>query len=376
MFDQRPGKIGRILVVSSRLETLACHVDQMHRTGWSVTALGDEVEALAVARARSIDLVVLHAPASAPTDAGLIASFRQVYGGALPVMVLAHRPDGPCRCYYLDNGADDVICESTSLEEFISRVRALLRFKQLHDDLDSSRAELADAVQRERSLLAELRRHNEHLQSLVTTDPLTHVANVRSFHEMLTHEFKIAKRYNKPISLLMLDVDHFKVVNDSYGHPSGDYVLKELAVILTTCVRESDVVARVGGEEFAVILPQADTKKADRTAERIRRDIRGRKFEVFGCRIHVTASIGLASWPNNAEITEHGMLVYFADQALLRAKDAGRDRVVGVKGLEAEVRARMQRNYARWSVASGPEPAAVATYHVGAWREPPADDEL
>ncbi|HDZ20837.1 hypothetical protein LCGC14_0366720 [marine sediment metagenome] len=376
MFDRRPDKIGRILIVSPHLETLASHVDQMARTGWSVTALGDEVEALAAVRARSIDLVVLHVPATAPTDARLIASFRQVYGGGLPVMVLAHHPDGPCRCYYLDKGADDVICESTSLEELISRVRALLRFKQLHDDLDSSRAELADAVQRERSLLADLRRHNEHLQSLVTTDPLTHVASVRSFHQMLTHEFKTAKRYNKPISLLMLDVDHFKVVNDCYGHPSGDYVLKELAVVLTTCVRESDVVARVGGEEFAVILPQADTKRASRIAERIRHDIRGRKFQVFGRRIHVTASIGLATWPNNAEITEHGMLVYFADQALLRAKDAGRDRVVSVKGLEADVRARMQRNYAQWSVTSGQEATAVSSYHAGAWREPPAGDEL
>jgi two-component system cell cycle response regulator len=132
--------------------------------------------------------------------------------------------------------------------------------KDLHDKLAASRLALQEALRRERKLLAKLRRDNAHLQALVTTDPLTHVQNRRSFRDILDHEFKMARRYNQPLGLLALDVDHFKVVNDSHGHPSGDYVLKELAVILTRSVRESDVVARTGGEEFCVLLPKAATR--------------------------------------------------------------------------------------------------------------------
>jgi diguanylate cyclase (GGDEF)-like protein len=171
------------------------------------------------------------------------------------------------------------------------------------------------------------------------------VQNVRSFRDILEHEFRIAKRYNQHLSLLVLDVDHFKLVNDNHGHPSGDYVLKEMAVTMKQSVRESDVVSRTGGEEFAVILPKADRSQAAMFAERIRRTIASREFTVYGRSIRVTASVGCTCYPADAEATEADMLVYFADQALLSAKESGRDRVVEFHELAPEVRRRLRRQY-------------------------------
>jgi len=238
-----------------------------------------------------------------------------------------------------------VIPDTISPGEMTARLRALLRIKSLHDQLSGSRTALQQALERERSLLVKLRRDNEHLHTLATTDPLTRIQNVRSFRSILQHEFRMAKRYDQPLSVLMLDLDHFKVVNDTHGHPSGDYVLKESAVILKQSVRESDVVARTGGEEFSVILPKAGAEQALRFAERIRGNICSREFIVYGENIHITTSIGLATYPADAEIVEPDMLAYFADQALLTAKESGRDCVVCVRDLDRSVRARLRRQF-------------------------------
>jgi len=263
----------------------------------------------------------------------------------LPVVVLAAGADERECCEYLDAGADDVLAEGTSPAEMIARVGALLRVKELHDQLAASRAALRDALDRERQLMAKLRRDNAQLRQEATTDPLTHAQNVRSFRDLLGHEFRGAKRYNTPLSLLMLDVDHFKVVNDTHGHPSGDYVLKELAVILKKSVRESDVVARTGGEEFCVLLPKAGLAQAGKFADRIRGEVFRREFIVYDQHIHVTVSIGLASYPEDVEVADAEMLMYFADQALLTAKENGRDRVVTFHAMPAIVRRRLRQQY-------------------------------
>ncbi|MHC4986701.1 MAG: GGDEF domain-containing protein [Planctomycetota bacterium] len=349
----------------------------MRHAGWTVSVLTDDVEALAALCAHNVDVLIFHAPAAVDVDAGQITAFREIYGfGRLPVMVLMGESDPDARCRWLDRGADDVVDWSASTAEMVSRVRALMRSKYLHDDLNESRRELAKSLERERQLLAELREHNEHLQALCTTDPLTHLANVRSFSEMLEHEFKIAKRYNQPISMLMIDVDHFKAINDQFGHPAGDFVLKELAVILKRSARESDVVARVGGEEFAVILPKTDAKKAQRFAERVRQEVSGRCFETFGQEIRITVSVGSASWPSNAEIADHQMLLYFADQALLHAKDTGRDRVVAVGKLDSGIRRRMRREYRRSRVLRTRDNMVPASASKVGWRETPISEGI
>jgi diguanylate cyclase (GGDEF)-like protein len=336
-----------ILLMSKDLEDLSDLDRQLEAAGWRGIHVAEWIDALAAIKGEHVDLAMLHLPVDDMIATDLAGVLRSVSAATyLPVVILADGPAEQQRCRFLNSGADDVICTTTSADETVARIRAMLRVKELNDQLAASRLALEEALRRERKLLAKLRRDNAHLQTLVTTDPLTHVQNRRSFRDLLDHEFKIAKRYDQPLSLLALDVDHFKVVNDAHGHPSGDYVLKELAVILTKSVRESDVVARTGGEEFCVLLPKANRKQAGQFAERIRREIYDRKFIVYGETIHVTASIGSATFQSGAEITDVDMLMYLADQALLTAKDTGRDRVVAAEDLAASVVERLKRQYA------------------------------
>jgi len=352
-----------VLLMSSEAPVASARAAQLALAGWQVVPAGEPLDALAAVRRCRVDLAVLHLPVGDAAAMDLPNVLRRVSPSPhLPVVILADSPPEQQRCRFLDSGADDIVCAGTSADELAARVRALLRIKELHDQLAASRVALAEALGRERKLLAKLRQENTHLQALVTTDPLTHVQNQRSFSDILAHEFRIARRYNQPLSLLALDVDHFKVVNDTHGHPCGDYVLKEFAVILKQSVRESDVVARTGGEEFSILLPQAGRQQAEQFAERIRREVCLRQFAVYAQTIHITTSIGSATYPADAEITEPDMLMYFADQALLAAKERGRDRVVAVHQLDMAVRARLRRQYKAvrrdWEEAS-PCPAAA-----------------
>jgi diguanylate cyclase (GGDEF)-like protein len=176
-------------------------------------------------------------------------------------------------------------------------------------------------------------------------DPLTGVQNTRSFRETLRHEFSVARRYDSPLSLLMMDVDHFKALNDTHGHPSGDGVLKQLAGLVKRCVRASDVVARTGGDEFAVILVKANRQQAVQLASRIHQEVSKSPFVVHGREICVEVSIGLATYPDHGEIEDPDMLVYFSDQALLEAKETGRNRLVTMDEIPEAVRSRLHRQY-------------------------------
>jgi len=340
------------------LEDLSPRSRPLRSAGWQTVAVAEWIDALAAVKNGPVDLALLEVPVDDMVATDFPNVLRDVSAAPyLPVIILADSPAERHRCRFLNGGADDVICTRTSADEMVARVRAMLRVKELHDQLAASRTALEEALRRERKLLAKLRRDNAYLLRLATTDALTHVQNRRAFRDILDHEFKIARRYGQSLSLLALDVDHFKVVNDTHGHPSGDYVLKELAVILTRSVRESDVVARTGGEEFCVLLPKADRRQAAQFAERIREEIRLRKFIVYGQTIHVTASIGSATYPGDADTEDVDVLVYLADQALLAAKDTGRDRVVSVEDLSPSVQRRLRRQYR----AAPAEPQEVAS---------------
>jgi len=339
-------KQSRILVMSDDAVAAQWRCAQLALHGWAVFQATDHMDALSAVSRHDVDIVVLHLDPDETLATDLPNVLRQVAQTVyLPVILLAGELDEPQRCRCLDSGVDEIVGFEISAAELSSHIRAMLRIKDLQDALSASRGELQRALRRERKLLSKLREDNACLQALATTDPLTHAQNVRSFHDILEHEFKIARRYAQPLSLLMLDVDHFKLVNDNFGHPSGDYVLKELAVVINQSVRESDVLARIGGEEFAVVLPKADADQAEAFAERIRRQIAEHVFGVYGKEISVTISIGSASYPCDAEITEPEMLTYFADQALLMAKEAGRNCVIAVRQVSMEVRRRLRRQY-------------------------------
>jgi diguanylate cyclase (GGDEF)-like protein len=168
---------------------------------------------------------------------------------------------------------------------------------------------------------------HETVQQQALTDELTGLYNVRQFHERLEGEIERADRFGTPLSLVMLDIDRFKSVNDTYGHQQGDRVLVEVARVMRRHSRDVDLPARYGGEEMAVVLPQTDLAGAEQLAERMRVAIERMAIQRLdgGGELPITASFGVASFP--AEATSKTTLIAAADAALYRAKHAGRNRV-------------------------------------------------
>ena len=161
------------------------------------------------------------------------------------------------------------------------------------------------------------------METMATTDGLTGLTNHRTFQEKADREFDRALRYPEPISIILFDIDHFKKINDTYGHPVGDAVLRKIATLLKETVRTVDIAARYGGEEFIALLINTDIKGASLMAERIRSNIEKSRFVVDGQRIPVTVSVGYAVFPDDAR--EKSGLIEKADQALYAAKNGGRN---------------------------------------------------
>jgi diguanylate cyclase (GGDEF)-like protein len=167
------------------------------------------------------------------------------------------------------------------------------------------------------------------LQQESITDALTQLKNRRYFDQRLSEEVSLTKRYKLPLTLMLLDVDHFKKINDVYGHKIGDEVLKNLSRLIVEMVRDSDIVARYGGEEIAIITPNTSKQEAELLAERLRAKIEKTTVATVGSSqeiVHITASIGICSL--SPVITDKEALLEEADQALYLAKKYGRNRVV------------------------------------------------
>lgn len=165
------------------------------------------------------------------------------------------------------------------------------------------------------------------LQVLAITDPITRLTNHRYFQDRLKQEIQTSKDSGLPLSLIMIDVDHFKSFNDRYGHPEGDRLLAEIAQQIEKHVGPSGVASRYGGEEFSVLLPGVDLFEATRRADQIRQAVEKAPFTgPLGYRAYVTVSMGVATCPHHA--IESTLLVQFADKALYQAKRQGRNQTV------------------------------------------------
>jgi diguanylate cyclase (GGDEF)-like protein len=172
----------------------------------------------------------------------------------------------------------------------------------------------------------ELEQIREHLQRLSDLDPLTGIPNRRSFQLRFAGELERARRYERPLSMLIVDLDFFKQVNDTYGHAAGDVVLCNIADALQRACRGTDFVARFGGEEFVVALPETVTESGRQFAERLRSTIEELRVALGdGRELRITISLGLATFPTHAS-TEDGLFAA-ADAALYEAKKSGRNRV-------------------------------------------------
>lgn len=177
------------------------------------------------------------------------------------------------------------------------------------------------------SLLIEEQQTEADLQRMATTDELTSLPNRRKFLSTLEAELLRAKRYGRPLSLCMLDLDHFKRINDSYGHHVGDNVLKHVATIMTSILRETDMAGRLGGEEFGILLPDTQEDQAIIMAERLRWAIEDTGINQQSETLKITASIGVTSLKNDAELAQSSELLSAADYCLYHAKKNGRNQV-------------------------------------------------
>jgi diguanylate cyclase (GGDEF)-like protein len=166
----------------------------------------------------------------------------------------------------------------------------------------------------------------EQLRELAGVDELTKLPNRRQFLKSLETEFARVQRYDRPLSVLMIDADDFKLINDRHGHFAGDEVLQALAVRLRVIVRQIDLLGRLGGEEFAVALMETDMPAALETAERLRREIAAEPFQVAAGKIEVTVSVGVAT--RRGKDDNAAQLLSLADKAMYLAKTGGRNRVI------------------------------------------------
>jgi diguanylate cyclase (GGDEF)-like protein len=207
---------------------------------------------------------------------------------------------------------------------------ALLHDKTKHseEELRKARDELEAKVEERTAELAEA---NAKLRDLSITDDLTGLFNRRYLVRALEAEFIRSLRYKRKFSVLLFDVDDFKQVNDRHGHGCGDALLKNLASLMRGCLRSSDMVARYGGDEIAILLPETDKSKATEIAEKLRRLIEGTGFECNGKKINITSTIGIATAPDDRIADWKGMLDN-ADKALYRGKGIGKNAVVVLRG--------------------------------------------
>lgn len=216
----------------------------------------------------------------------------------------------------------------------ISHGRALGAFFLLDKDADLNGArftaedeQVIETLAAHAAVAIENARLFSEVQRLSITDQLTGLYNRRYFSQQLDAEFQRARRYQRPLSLIILDLDHFKQINDRYGHLAGDLVLQEIADLVNSEVRESDTVVRYGGEEFAIILPETGERQAARMAQRICESIRNHLTVTDGgTAIRITASLGVGT-VNGETIEDSGEFVRQTDQALYGAKQQGRNRV-------------------------------------------------
>ena len=224
----------------------------------------------------------------------------------IPVIILTGMNDKERKIKGLEQGASDYITKPFDPDELVARVRIHLKIKKLQD---------------------ELKRSNELLLEISNTDHLTGLFNRRYMMDALDKEVQRSYRKGGALSLIMLDIDHFKRVNDSFGHLQGDIVLQQVALQLQKELRSYDCAARYGGEEFVAILPDSSLKEAVFVADRIRLAVQGTRFSGPLAKLNITASLGVACFNQETHTSSVDEFIKLADDALYRAKANGRNRV-------------------------------------------------
>ena len=311
----------RILVVDDHPDNVEIIDARLSSRGYQIETAANGEEALARVHANPPHLILCDV--MMPVMDGYEVSRRVKNDESLPyipIILVTARDSTADKVEGLEAGADDYLTKPINFPELEARVRSMLRIKRLQDELDLKNRELERTNQ-------ELEVANRKLRKLSITDGLTELFNHRHVHELLHEEFERSRRSGEPLAVVMIDLDRFKAVNDTYGHPTGDVILYETARIIRETAREIDMVGRYGGEEFIAILPNTAEEEAAKFAERVRAAVEGYVFRDEANEVRMTASSGVASFPGPDSDTPEALLKR-ADESLYVAKESGRNRVV------------------------------------------------
>ncbi|WP_293216243.1 MULTISPECIES: diguanylate cyclase [unclassified Microcoleus] len=311
-----------LLVVEDNYSLLA-YLQTLLSPYYRVAVAMDGVEGLEKAKSLQPNLILSDQIMPRQNGLDLLKEIRNTPElSSTPVIFLTARSGMEARIESLDAGADDYISKPFDERELLARVRNLLRTHAAEQQLTVLNRQLQQQKR-------QLETVNRALQYLATYDSLTEVRNRRFFNDYMDAEWRRLAREEAPLSLIMCDIDYFKLYNDTYGHQPGDECLRQVAQVLQCSVKRSaDLVARYGGEEFAVVLPNTDIEGAACVAERIAQQVRDLQIPhaQSGVSEYVTLSLGVACCIP-APMSQPATLIAIADESLYRAKAAGRDRV-------------------------------------------------
>jgi two-component system cell cycle response regulator len=302
----------RVLLAEDNVTQASVMMDYLEDNGHEVIHVEDATSVFSAVEKHSPDVILLARHISGIDGIHICRSLKNnSETSGIPIIMLTNQSTTSDKVVGLRAGADDYIPEPCDEEELSAVINARLRTKTEWDDLKKTTRQLREMLTR--------------VETLANVDPLTGLFNRRRFETVIDKEFKRAVRYNLPLSCMMLDIDHFKKVNDSFGHAVGDGVLRQTVNIIQGNIRDVDTVARWGGEEFIIMSPNTSKNNALVVADRIRKNMAGQSFQNVDDR-KITISIGIADIPDPGINTKE-QLIDAADQALYGAKKSGRNRV-------------------------------------------------
>lgn len=299
----------RILVVCGSKQTVEQLSDPISREGHSLSSASDAESALHRIRAWKPHAVLIDfsVESEGGNDLSLIQRIRSITTEEYVSVGLIGRGEAPEEALAsLDRGADDFISSPIQPAELMARLRAMLRVKELQDSL---------------------RRYQHRVEELSSTDDLTGVLNMRALYRRVEEEIQRSRRFRKPVSALLVNLDGFASVNELADFGYGNTLLREVGTILRRCVRKLDLVGRMGGDEFFVLLAETDLAGAEFVAERVRDAIAGTEFKSDRQQFKISASIGVAGFAADQDGVNVNILMQSCVDALRTAKDGGAGRI-------------------------------------------------
>ncbi|MHC4697331.1 MAG: diguanylate cyclase [Planctomycetota bacterium] len=316
----------RVLIVDDDPLSLRLLDTYLTNSGYGVLTAANGVEAMQILLAQGPPMIITNWMMPEMDGLELCRNIRAHEGVSFAYIIMVTAHSGKDRIVQaFSAGADDFLPKPFNRKELLARVRAGSRIVQLQDDLDRRNLEV-HRVNAEMALAhSKLHDANEKLRLMATTDELTGLVNRRAALERLHENWVSADRHDEPLACVMLDIDHFKSVNDTFGHAIGDVALKETAEVMRSAARIEEHLSRIGGEEFLLVCPKTSEDGAAMVAERLRRAVQSHTIKADQKALTITVSLGVAE--RSPDMLSPDDLLIAADRALYAAKRGGRNRV-------------------------------------------------